>query len=127
MFTVLMIYLVVAVVRFFVILIGHIRSPDPDREYSRKDILSECATVAVFWPVVDGVLLLFRVGDWFFLPRSNNKGGTCGFCNAYYYRQMPGYKGTEKVWVKPLKEGEEPEALPMPQWMQSLNQPLDKL
>jgi hypothetical protein len=40
---------------------------------------------------------------------------------------MPGYKGAKKVWVKPQKEGEEPEALPMPQWMQSQNQPLDKL
>jgi hypothetical protein len=129
MLTVLMIYLIVALVIFVAALISEILSPDPDKEYSGIKIFAQCVAAAVSWPLIVIALIILRVGNWFFLPRKGkgSMGGTCGFCNAYYYRQMPGYTGPDKVWVKPLKEGEEPEALPMPQWMQSLNQPLDKL
>ncbi len=56
-----MIYLAVTLQRlliiFFIALIDHIRSPDPDWEYSRKEILSICTTVAVFLPLMAIVLI----------------------------------------------------------------------
>lgn len=125
MFTVLMIYLAVAPVRFVIVLIGHIRSPDPAGKYSRSDILAECTSVALLWPVVDGVLLFFRVGDWFFYLLRDT-GPTCGFCNAYYYRQTPGYFGPEKELVKANNTEEESECLPSPE-QHSSKKTLDKL
>ena len=61
-----MIYLAVAVVYFFIALIDHIRSPDPDREYSRKDIFSICTTVAVFLP-------LMAMVQFFYAPKCKLK------------------------------------------------------
>ena len=99
MFTVLMIYLVVALVIFVAALINEICFPDPDNEYSRIAILAQCIAAAVFWPLICFALIIIRAGDWFFLPRKGkgSMGGTCGFCNAYYYRQMPGYAELEKA------------------------------
>lgn len=102
MYIVMMIYLVVALVIFVAALISEIRSPEPGREYSGIAILAQCIAGAVSWPLIVIALIILRVGDWFLALR-RSKGGTCGFCNAYYYSQMPGYKGTEKVWVKPQK------------------------
>ncbi|MFT7009891.1 MAG: hypothetical protein ACJAXJ_004447 [Colwellia sp.] len=128
MFTVLMIYLVVAVVIFVAALISEILSPDPGREYSGIAILAQCVAAAVSWPLIVITLIILQVGNWFFLPRKGkgSMGGTCGFCNAYYYRQMPGYTGPDKVWVKHQKEGEESEPLAMPEWMNSSKSQLDK-
>jgi hypothetical protein len=104
---VLMVYLAVAGVLFLMCFLSYAFVTEAEEKtYSLIEKLINSAAAPLLWPALligALILLVMEVREHY----SKSDGPTCGFCNAYYYRQLPGYVAPVVNYKKEVTNGEQ--------------------